>query len=176
MTTDAAHAGQWLAEARRLLQTLRALRHVQGQGVRGAALDLVPELASCIDLACLAGPAKSDAGFEAACAVHSAAVALAEVAAQGADAEAGDLARAAWLLGRAHVRAQVKVSKARTQNGPPKRPDSVASQIEKLAEARPDMSPVDIVQALNAVERAHDPEYVRKVLRRAEKRAERNRT
>jgi hypothetical protein len=169
-SSDAAQAVRWLADARCLLDQLSALPHVRGQAVRSAALDMVPALAQAIELTALAGPATGAAGFSAAAAVHAAAAALVRVVERGSAAEPGDLAHAGWLVGRAHVRAEVKATESPPKRGrPPGSGDVSKPHIEKLLLQQPRPTDSEVVALLYWLDPAPDVSYVGKVRRALDK-------
>ena len=162
---DAAQGLRWLADARQLVDALSALRNEHGQDARSAALDLVPALASAVDLAEMAGPDRSDAGFFAACAVHSAAVELTRVIEAGAAADLWSLGQAGWLIGRAHGLAQAKVSRVRQLGREPGTGDVTRPHIEKRLRQQPRPSDAEIVQQLQHIDPELTSSWVGKVRR-----------
>ncbi len=168
MKADGAQALEWLALARQLLAELSAHRKPRNAGVHSAALDLVPELAYVAMLVGMSRPERTEAGFDAACALHTAAVELSRLIAAGPAADPGDLAHVGWLLGRAHVRAQVCISTSRGKGRPPGSGDPARPFIEDELRKVPRPSDAQIAALLRKLDPEHPPDvsYIGK-LRRA---------
>lgn len=166
--SDAAHAARWMAETRQLLDSLSALRHVRGQQLRSAALDLVPGLANTLYIVEQAGPERNSAGFLAASAVHAASTELAAVVARGESAAPDDLAHAAWLLGRAHAIASMKAERYRSGHGRPEETDErvKAAKIRRVYQSMPAASTATVVEELDRQKIQVDARYVRRVRKR----------
>ncbi len=166
---DSAQGLRWLAEARQLAACLAVLRHRGGQDMRSAALDMVGPLEAALLLAELAGPDRSEAGFLAACAAHSAAVELARLVEAGSAADPGGLGHVGWLIGRAHGLASAKVVTSRGKVGRPhgSGKDPWAPHIEKALRADPTLSTREVLDLLQRLgDTPPDASYINKVRKR----------